>query len=215
MRTKALILTAAVGAIGVATSMAQVYSVNAVGYINLTVQPGFNLLANQLTSADMNLATLLPAPPPGTTAYKLVSGSYQIRTFDPDDLTWLPATALPIAPGDGVFLSNPSSAFTWTLVGEVPQGTLVTPLPTGFGMVSSQVPQGGAIQTALGLIPQPGYSVYRFLNNGVTSGYQISTFDPDDLAWLPSEPNLNVGEAILLLNPSGAQQQWSRTFSVN
>ena len=48
MRTKALLLTAALGLASVATSMAQaVYSVNVVGYINLTMKPGFNLVANQ------------------------------------------------------------------------------------------------------------------------------------------------------------------------
>jgi hypothetical protein len=216
MRTKALLLTAAVGAIGVATSMAQVYSVNAVGYINLTIQPGFNLVANQLNSADMSLATLLPNPPLGTFAYKLVAGSYQIRFFDPDEGTWSPPTALPIEPGAGVFLQNPSSAFTWTLVGEVPQGNLVTQLPTGFNMVSSQVPQAGTIQTALGLSAEIGYTVYRYLNNPPAAPtYQIFFVDPDEGTWAPFEPSLNVGEAILLLNQTGSPQTWSRTFSVN
>src|SRR6478672_7317898 len=47
MRTKTLLLTAALAAVGVSSSMAQVYSVNVVGYVNKSVPKGFYMLANQ------------------------------------------------------------------------------------------------------------------------------------------------------------------------
>ena len=46
MRTKTLLLTAALSAAGIASSMAQVYSVNAVGYVNTPLVTGFNLISN-------------------------------------------------------------------------------------------------------------------------------------------------------------------------
>ena len=46
MRTKTLLLTAALAAAGVVSSMAQVYSVNSVGYVNLTLPNGFSMIAN-------------------------------------------------------------------------------------------------------------------------------------------------------------------------
>lgn len=209
MKTKALLLTAALGVAGVATSMAQVYSVNSVGYINISVPNGFSIVANQLKQADYSLNSILPAPPLGTTVYKLVGGSFVIHAFDPDDQVWLPNGNLTIGPGDGAYIFNPSSTYTWTLVGEVHTGTpLVTPLVNGFSMVSSQVPQQGSV-SALGLVGQPGYTIYKL----VSGAFEISAFDPDDLVWLPSEPSLNVGEGILFFNPS-APSTWDRNFTL-
>jgi hypothetical protein len=49
MRTKALLLTGVLGAaLGSASLMAQVYSLNAVGYINVTLPAGFSLIADPL-----------------------------------------------------------------------------------------------------------------------------------------------------------------------
>src|SRR5947207_10303632 len=46
MRTKTLLLTAALAAAGAASAMAQnVYSVNAVGYANVSVPSGFSMIA--------------------------------------------------------------------------------------------------------------------------------------------------------------------------
>ena len=39
--------------------MAQVYSLNAVGYINVTIPPGFSIVANQLNTTNNNLSPLL------------------------------------------------------------------------------------------------------------------------------------------------------------
>ena len=80
-------------------------------------------------------------------------------------------------------------------------------------MLSSKVPQAGTVAD-LGLVGQVGYTIYRYNNNGVTEGYQISTFDLDELVWLPSVPTLNVGQAFLLNNDAAAAT-WTRMFSVN
>src|SRR3954471_3821610 len=70
MRTKTLLLTAALAAVGVSSSMAQVYSVNAVGYINLSIPHGFSIVGNQLNATPnnqvQNVFGTLPQP---TTLY--------------------------------------------------------------------------------------------------------------------------------------------------
>src|SRR5439155_17844452 len=53
-------------------------------------------------------------------------------------------------PGEGVFV-QPGSATTFTFIGEVPQGTLASPFPSGDSIRSSMVPQSGPIDTLLGL----------------------------------------------------------------
>ena len=209
MRTKALILAAAVSAMGIASSMAQVYSVNAVGYINVSCPAGFSMIAHQFTVPSRKLSDLIPAPLPATSVYKLVGGGYQIYTFDDLDLVWTPNGDVEIELGAGVFINSPS-AQTLTFVGEVPQGTLTTPTPSGFSIRSSQVPQQGTVGQ-LGLVGQPADQVYKL----VGSGYQIYTFDDLDLVWTPSEPVINVGESFFLNKAPGGSTTWTRTFSVN
>jgi hypothetical protein len=63
MRTKTLLLTAALGALSSASLMAQVYSLNAVGYINVSciggTSGGYTLIANQLNTTNNFISPLL------------------------------------------------------------------------------------------------------------------------------------------------------------
>src|SRR5437763_15367210 len=61
MRTKTLLLTAAVLAAGLGASVAQtVFSVNAVGYVNVTIKPGYNLICNPLNGSNNVISTVMP-----------------------------------------------------------------------------------------------------------------------------------------------------------
>lgn len=213
MRTKALILAAAVSAMGVASSMAQVYSVNAVGYINITCVPGFNLIANQLNASPNNLlSTVIPSAPDGAQVYNFVPGSgYTTATYD----SLLPGwdTDFNVAPGGGVwFRNNQAGNITVTLVGEVPQGTLNNAINAGFSLRSSMVPQAGdADVLGLSAATSDGDQVSKF-----TPGAGYSTFTRDTLeasGWAPAVPTFTVGEAFFInvLAPT----TWTRTFSVN
>src|SRR2546427_2388226 len=118
MRTKTLLLAAVLSAAGVASSLAQVYSVNAVGYVNVTLTSGLNLICNPLkVTAGNDLNHVLPltdaAADLGTTVY-----TYD-TSFHPS--TWLGTVAqwtpnLTVAPGQGFFI-NISAGKTVTFVG--------------------------------------------------------------------------------------------------
>jgi hypothetical protein len=222
MRTKTLLLTAALSAAGVATSMAQVYSVNAVGYVNTTLTPGFNLISNPLDAGAGNntiqaLFDEAGAAAPGMQVYKFVNGTYVIALYD--DLAEPPsfqppaAAATTVEPGEGVFVRNPlTTPLTVTFVGEVKQGDLSTPIPPGLSILSSQVPQAGTA-SELGLQGTPGDQVMQF---GPT-GYYISLFDDleDPPTWVPALKPLKVGEAFFFRSASTTARAWTRTFSVN
>jgi len=215
MRTKALLLTAALSAAGVATSMAQaVYSVNAVGYVNTAVHPGFNLISNPLTATDNTIATLFKGVPVDTAVYKYIPGTgFAIAQYDGDVLAFLPASAasLTVVPGEGVFIKNPTATdFTITFVGEVSQGSLSHATPKGLSIQSSEVPQSGTAAD-LGLVGAPDDTIYQY--DTTTHGYKISSFDGDTLAWAPALGTLKVGEAFFLKKV--AASTWTRTFSVN
>jgi len=208
MRTKTLLLTAALSAAGVATSMAQVYSVNAVGYVNTVLKPGYNLVANPLDAGAGNntIGNLFKDLPDGSQVYKF-SGTYTTATKD-GEFVPASAAALTVEPGEGVFVRLPGAAdVTITFVGEVKQGTLTTTLPQGLSIRSSQVPQAGTA-AELGLVGGDGDQFYQ--HNPVTQQYRTSTFDGE---WLPALQPLKVGEAFFYR--AQAARTWTRTFSVN
>jgi hypothetical protein len=216
MRTKTLLLTAALSAAGIATSMAQVFSVNAVGYVTKTIPGnGFALISNPLIAADNSIGALFSPAPAGLQVFKFDSGtgSFAITTFDDLDGAFLPAdvAALTVVPGEGVFVRNPTgSDITITFVGEVPQGSLSNPLPAGLSIRSSQVPQEGTAED-LGLVGVAGDQVFQW--NIANQGYDVSTFDDLDNAWLPPLGTLAVGEAFFLSKLAAGS--WDRTFDVN
>jgi len=220
MRTKTLLLTAAIGAVGIASSMAQaVYSVNAVGYVNTAIPAGgaggaFKMIANPFVTADNRLEALMPNPAPGTVIYKFIGGNFVLTTFDDADLVWAPANTT-IDFGSGVFIRNPPGAagYNHTWVGEVAEGNPITnPVASGFSIKSSKVPQQGAIQATLGFTPSPGDIVYKF-DVGLQN-FVLYTFDDADLVWAPSEPSLDVGEAVFILERNAGGATWNRVFDV-
>src|SRR5258707_884633 len=142
MRTKPLLLVAAVAAASAVSASAQVFSVNAVGYVNKIVpKNGFALIANPLDAGTTNntIAKLFAGVPDGTKVYKYIPGTgYKIAQFDDLSGEFSPpdVAALTVVPGEGVFVQNPlSTDMTITFVGEVMQGSLSTPLVAGLQIV--------------------------------------------------------------------------------
>jgi len=220
MRTKTLLLTAALAAAGIASSMAQaVYSVNAVGYVNKSIPPGFSLITNPLKATDNTVPGLLPGVPNGTAVF-LWNGNAFASTLTyigaplnrwQGDATLL---ARPVTPGQGFFIKNPTTAaFTVTFVGEVPQGPdSNVPIPAGLTPLGSAVPQDGTL-TALQFPAAGGDQVFIYSN---ASGAYLPTFSYIGAPlnrWNPSEPTLSVGDAAFIRKATAAS--WNRNFSVN
>jgi hypothetical protein len=226
MRTKALLLAAAFAAAGVATSVAQVYSVNAVGYVNVSLVPGFNLVSNPLDAGAGNntvaklLNNIQGGVPPQTKAFVFDVATGQFATpasfFGAPINAWSPTASanLEIAPGNGLFVFNPTAnPLTLTFVGQVMQGNLSNPLPQGFSIKANQVPQA-AKPDAVGLVGTAGDKIFRF--NKATQAYftPSSFFGAPINAWSPATPTIDVGEAFFMFRATSAGT-WSRSFSVN
>jgi len=214
MRTKALFVAAALAVATVATSVAQVtYSVNAVGYVKAPTVPAGNwaMMCNPLDAGDNTVANVMPNAAVGTSVYVYRNGAYEaVNSFIG---VWLdPAQEIP--PGQGFFIRNDTADIDLTFVGEVPQGTdsnVVLPADS-FSLVGSIVPQAGLLQTDLAYPAQAGDGVYQW--DVGTQGYK----DPFAFVgvWVPSEPQLNVGEAVWILPAAGTgPRDWVRDFSVN
>jgi hypothetical protein len=215
MRTKTLLLTAALAAAGAVSSQAQnVYSVNAVGYANVPIKAGFNMVGNPFVVSDSHIEALIPTAPDQTTVYPYDNGAYTgpFTYYGPPDNLWDPAGGT-LTFGHGAFLRSPS-AFTITFVGEVQQGAPIhNTFQPGFNMMSSKVPQQADI-VALGLASPPDQTTVYTYDADIGYRGPWTYYGPPDNLWDPSDiPTIKIGEAFWL---NAAQAgDWTRTFSVN
>jgi hypothetical protein len=208
MRTKTLLLTAALCAAGIATSKAQVYSVNAVGYVNTTLKKGYNLVSNPLDNKAANgntIANLFAAADPDTVFFVFDGTKYSsadVPSFGGAIEGAAANTVIP--PGKGLFVQAPADK-TITFVGEVPSGPLDNSIPAGFSIEASQVPQQGKISTDLGYTADENDQVFQWNGTKYTSAtYQFGAWD--------TEPTIGVGEAFFL--NSATAKHWTRNFDI-
>jgi hypothetical protein len=217
MRAKALILTAALSIAGLTTSVAQVYSVNAVGYVSVDFPTGFSLFTNPLDAGDGNntVGNLLGDPPLFSNYYNWNGASFDIATYLGGG-EWDPAAASgwDLSPGGGGFI-NLAEAYSVTFVGEVIQSVNDAPIDVaiaqGFSIISSKVPQAGGVTSVLELT-QLGLFDNLYQWDNASGGYTIFTYLGDS-TWDPSEPSIAVGEAFFV--NAAAAATWSRVFTVN
>lgn len=238
MRTKTLLVTAALSVV-TATSWAQVYSVNAVGYVNLTLPSSADaskgsIIANPLNGTNNELNTVLPLPDTydGSTIYRFdpATQNYADAITFIGGFGWLsPSGATVVNPGEGFWIypvgPNPLNV---TFVGEVPQGTLVNPIPAAnkLSMRSSIVPQAARLGDetinstgTLQFAAEDGDTVYVFDN--AVQGYKDASTYIDGLGWLgpdsdPGGPLVPVATGFFIQKgPTAVKTSWTRTFSVN
>ena len=191
-------MCAAALAAGALTSMAQgnVYSLNIVGYVNVPITTGFNLIANPLDNGTNDLNSLFPSAGFGDTAYLYVNGNFTSSQYFGG---WTPD--LTVTPGVGVFYQSGAN-FTNTFVGNVMTGNLTNPVPAGFSIKSSQVPQADTLEN-LGFPANFGDTVYYYRNGQYVSSQFFGSWTPD--------LTLGVGEAFWA--QVGANVNWTRTFN--
>jgi hypothetical protein len=206
--------------------MAQVYSVNGVGYTTLDLPQGFSMIANQLNNGDNNLNTVIPTAPIGSTIGKWDNAS---QSFLPDDTYFGPAyggwvdagfapTATTLSPGEGAFI-NMAGPGSITLVGEIPQGDLTVPIGPFFNIISQPTPQAAGV-AATGLPASVG-DVISFWDN-TTQSFEgdLTYFGPAyggwvDTAFTPVDPTPAVGESFYYNSAAPSSVDWNRTFSIN
>ena len=175
MRTKILALSALLGLLGSSSSLAQ-YSINPVGYVNVTCPQGFSLIGCALFGSPNNDPIYL---------INNTWGEYEgCQIFFWQNGTWAkymantnptpPATAtngwvepngpMSLPPGAGAAFYNPNaSGVTLAFVGDVPQGSLTNTLNPGLNLVSSILPVCGDLSAnELFDVSQPGgWSIRR------------------------------------------------------
>jgi hypothetical protein len=230
MITKTLFLTAlsSLSAIGLmAQTSTNVYSLNAVGYINVVCPPGFSMIADQLWASGGNtISNVLNDADDHldlVSIYKWTGTGFQVDNANANIYSspsgWSGGGQETLNPGEAIWFNNGTGhTITNTFVGTVPQGTNTVQLAAGFNMVSSPVPQSGDLVTVMGLTNENNLdAVYVFNNPGgyTVYDYNVNTGNSgtgDN--WVNNgDPMVNVGQGFWY--DATAAITWSRNFSVN
>lgn len=219
MKTKTSILAALIALAGSATLMAQnVYSLNVVGYVNVTVPPGYSMIANQLNTTNMTIGALLPNPPDGTQILKWDGSGYNTYEYFAFIPAWSPDGNATLNPGEAAFIKNPTASnMTLTFVGEVALGTTTNNLPAGYAMRSATVPQAGTLEPgtnapALNFPVAAGDQVLKWTGSGYDT-YEFFDLGGGTTLWSPSTPSVNPGEGFF--SKKTASVNWVRNFNPN
>jgi hypothetical protein len=202
MKAKTLLIAAAALAAGVMHSQAQVYSQNIVGYINVPLNTGYNLIANQLdvdgTGTNNSIYTAVGTNFPANT---------QILAWNPSSAAFTSTKLLSsgkwsannlvvtnaMNPGSGFFI-NVAAPTNITFVGNVITGTNTYPLIAGFQIVAPSGPIGGMIDTNNGYTPSHNDQILVWNNSSAsyTSHKWLTS------SWSAGDPVLTVGQSIFL-----------------
>jgi len=220
-------------AAGAAASMAQsnVYSLNVVGYVNVTVNPGFNLIANPLDDGAGNqLQNIAATTIDGANVYIYTGTGYGVQDSYVDGLGWQAATPTVIAPGTGFWFQVPpvnqgGHTTNITFVGTVLQGTTTNSLLGGhYNMISSKAPvakqlgyigDGTAAGTTWGFPAGDGDNAFFYSNPGGYTGGSYGYTDGlgwDDVTGLG--PVTTVARGFWLQKTTSASTNWVETFTV-
>jgi len=226
---------AAALAASLASSMAQnVYSLNVVGYVNVTLPPGhFYCVANPLdatmggTVANGNAMTNLFK----TATANLANGSFfntfipslsdyspTVPTYNGKNGTWSGNFSMPPGVGAAMFYNNGAVDTVVTFTGQVPQGTYSAGTLVGnhFNMVGSPIPIGGDLTnstTAVGLVPANGDLAQTF-NSSISDWRPSVSWSAKNHVWNGPMP-VGVGQGFLYYNNGATANNWVSNFTVN
>jgi hypothetical protein len=208
--------------------MAQTYSQNTVGYVNLNLGAGFTMIANPLDAGGNTLAEVLPTAPDGAVLYKFnpTTGQYEDAQTFFTGVGWFPDATKKLAPGEGAFIQLQAAA-TVTFVGQVHEGNINNPVPSGFSIKASQLP----IEAPLGKASDPektpttaattlrfpaGDGDVVFFFDPVAHGFKDAVTFFNGVGWFPGDANgpaPKVGESFFVQKVLAAD--WSRNYTVS
>jgi hypothetical protein len=222
MKTKALLLLAALISAAAFSSIAQEHSLNVVGYAKITIPAGKQaILNNPLNGANNNVNTIMPL---GNNAGNAGSAIFRYdpanaRFLDPiewfDDFGWFSASDNDptLLPGEGFYFRNANTnAVRLNFKGEVFQGMLGNPIP-GRGKLSFRgsqrplaLPLGDTTINSAGTLKFPaddGDAIFFYNNTKIPPGFDDPFEYFQDYGWYsasndqgPAGPVINVGQGF-------------------
>ncbi len=169
----------------------QIQSLNVIGYASVTLPPGFSMIANPFITASNTVAEMFPGWPDRTTLNKFDTRFFRLAENAVKHGKWTnPGEKL--SPGEGAIFSNPTNDYKHlSFVGEVNQGNISMPIPSGFSMRSALVPQAGNLED-MGFPIGEGDVVHLFDRD--RQKYVLHPYEQGK--WENGPPLVNVGESF-------------------
>ena len=186
----------------------EISSVNVLGYVALTLQPGYSLIANPLDSEAHTVSALFQNWPDGTKFCKFNTRMFRLGENSVRNGQWTDPSET-FAPGEGAIFFNPTTDYKFhCFTGQVMQGKLSIPLPSGFMICSSMVPQTGRLQEDLGFPITHGDVVHLF--DRESQKYSIHPFGAN--GWEAGQPVIGLAESFWVAKT--VAENWTREFLV-
>ncbi len=169
----------------------EVYSANVIGYASVALPPGFSMIANPFDSSA-TVSDTFKNWPEGTSINRFDTRQFRLVENTVKSGKWL-ATSEKLLRGEGLIFFNPTSDYKMaSFVGEVCQGNLSAPIPSGFSLRASLVPQAGNLVEDLGFPIANGDVIHLF--DRERQKYVLHPFT--DGKWPAGPPIVAVGEAF-------------------
>ena len=186
---------------------ASVQSANVIGYASISLPPGFSMIANPFDS-PANVSEVFKKWPEGTSfnrfdtrLFRLVENVIKAGNWtDPNEK---------LLRGAGAIFFNPTSDYKLaSFVGEVSQGNLSAPIPSGFSLRGSLVPQAGYLVDDLGFPVTEGDIIHLF--DRERQKYNLHPYTCGK--WPAGQPIVGVGEAFWVAKTES--RNWSQTLTI-
>ena len=184
-------------------------SINVLGYATTILPPGFSMIGNPFETSANTVAELLKDWPDGTTLSRFDLRMFRLSENKMKSGKWSnPAEQL--LPAEGAIIFNPTMDYRpLSFFGEVTQGSnLSIPIPAGFSVRSSVIPQCGALADDLKFPIADGDVIHLFDHD--RQRYAIFPFE--DGKWKSGQPVVSIGESFWVAKTSAGN--WTRDFTV-
>jgi hypothetical protein len=188
-------------------SISETPSVNALGFVTVTLPPGFSMIANPLDGPSNTVGELFKDWPDGTTLNKFDTRFFKLAENGVKFKKWTnPGEKLAL--GEGAIFFNPTSDYkSITFVGQVTQGNLSVPIPSGFSIRSSLVPQPGSLED-LGFPMANGDVIHLFDRD--RQKYILHPYEGDK--WTAGPPVISLAESFWVAKTEPGN--WSRNLII-
>ncbi|HET7624634.1 MAG TPA: hypothetical protein VFM25_05155 [Verrucomicrobiae bacterium] len=184
-------------------------SLSIIGYASMTLPPGFSMIANQFDAPSNSVGELFKDWPDGTTLSRFDMRLFRLTENKVVGGKWTNPTEQ-LQPGDGAIFFNSTSDYkALTFVGEVIQGGTSIPIPAGFSVRSSLVPQSGSLLEDLSFPISNGDVIHLYDRDRQA----YVTYPYEDGKWKSGPPMVSVGESFWVAKT--VPENWSRDISVS
>jgi hypothetical protein len=181
-----------------------VASTSVIGYASMTMPPGFSMIANPFETRE-TVSELLKGWPDGTRLNKFDTRFFKLGENAVEFGKWTKPSEQ-LLPGEGAIFYNPTSDYkSLSFAGEVAQGRVSTPIPGGFSIRSSLLPQPGNLED-LGFPISNGDVIHLF--DREAQKYALYPFE--DGKWTAGAPVVSVGEAFWVAKTEAGN--WAQTI---